>query len=122
MPIWEKGAPVPLIITIWEKGAPAPRYERMKKRKKFRRRAAIEPVIGHLKKYFRMGENYLKGSISPQINAFLAASAWNLKKYAKISKKEGGSYFCVYFRIEKWGYILQKKFEYTFVIPFIRND
>ena len=40
-----------------------------KKRKKFRRRAAIEPVIGHLKKYFRMGENYLKGSISPHINA-----------------------------------------------------
>ena len=28
----------------------------MKKRKKFRRRTAIEPVIGHLKKYFKMGE------------------------------------------------------------------
>ena len=29
-------------------------YERKKKRKKFRRGSAIEPVIGHLKKDFRM--------------------------------------------------------------------
>ena len=55
-------------------------YQRKKKRNKFRRRAAIEPVIGHLKTDFRMGQNYLHGSISPQINAFLAAAGWNLKK------------------------------------------
>lgn len=55
-------------------------YQRKKKRKKFRRRAAIEPVIGHLKSDFRMGQNYLNGSNSPQINAFLAAAGWNLKK------------------------------------------
>lgn len=50
------------------------------KRKKFRRRAAIEPVIGHLKTDFRMGQNYLHGSNSPKINAMLAASGWNFKK------------------------------------------
>ena len=55
-------------------------YERAKKRKPFRRRAAIEPVIGHLKKDFRMQENYMKGKNSPTINALLAATAWNLKK------------------------------------------
>ncbi|WP_141675538.1 transposase [Formosa haliotis] len=55
-------------------------YKRKKKRNKFRRRAAIEPVIGHLKTDFRMGQNYLHGAISPQINAFLAAAGWNLKK------------------------------------------
>lgn len=55
-------------------------YQRRKKRKKFRRRAAIEPVIGHLKTDFRMGQNYLHGTSSPQINAFLAATGWNLKK------------------------------------------
>jgi len=55
-------------------------YQKKKKRKKFRRRAAIEPVIGHLKTNFRMGQNYLHGSNSPQINAFLAAAGWNLKK------------------------------------------
>jgi len=55
-------------------------YVRKKKRKKFRRRAAIEPVIGHLKSEFRMAQNYLHGNDSPQINAFLAATGWNLKK------------------------------------------
>lgn len=55
-------------------------YQRRKKRQKFRRRAAIEPLIGHLKTDFRMGQNYLHGTLSPQINAFLAAAGWNLKK------------------------------------------
>ncbi len=58
-------------------------YEKRKKRKKFRRRAAIEPVIGHLKKDHRMGVNYLVGEQSPIINAMLSASAWNLKKLMK---------------------------------------
>ena len=55
-------------------------YQKQKKRKKFRRRAAIEPVIGHLKTDFRMGVNYHNGSKSPKINALLAATGWNLKK------------------------------------------
>jgi len=63
-------------------------YQKMKKRKKFRRRAAIEPVIGHLKKEFRMGQNYLHGESSPKINALLAAAGWNLKKLAgKLKEK-----------------------------------
>jgi len=55
-------------------------HQKRSKRKKFRRRAAIEPVIGHLKTDFRMGQNYLWGEQSPQINAFLAATGRNLKK------------------------------------------
>lgn len=55
-------------------------YQRRKKRKQFRRRAAIGPVIGHLKTDFEMGQNYPHGKESPQINAFLAATGWNLKK------------------------------------------
>lgn len=66
-------------------------YQRKKKRKKFRRRAAIEPVIGHLKTDFRMGQNYLNGALSPQINAFLAAAGWNLKKMMLQLKKEAFS-------------------------------
>ena len=58
-------------------------YQKKCKRKKFRRRAAIEPVIGHLKTSFRMGQNYLSGKDSSQINAFLAAAGWNLKKLMK---------------------------------------
>lgn len=63
-------------------------YQRLKKRKKFRRRAAIEPVIGHLKKYFRMEQNYLHGANSPKINAMLAATGWNLKKLMNKLKQE----------------------------------
>lgn len=63
-------------------------YQKRKARKKFRRRAAIEPVIGHLKTDHRMGQNYLHGSISPQINAYLAATGWNLKKLMQKLKKD----------------------------------
>jgi len=63
-------------------------YQRRKKRKKFRRRAAIEPVIGHLKKDFRMIINHLWDEDSPIINAMLAATGWNLKKMMEKLKKE----------------------------------
>ena len=63
-------------------------YQKRKKRKKFRRRAAIEPVIGHLKTDFRMKQNYLHGKESPQINAFLAATGWNLKKMMRKLKAD----------------------------------
>ena len=45
-------------------------------------------MIGHLKTDFRMGQNYLHGKQSPQINAFLAATGWNLKKMMKKLKEE----------------------------------
>ena len=63
-------------------------YQKRSKRKKIRRRAAIEPVIGHLKTDFRMAQNYLSGPDSPQINAFLAATGWNLKKMMRQMKSE----------------------------------
>jgi len=54
------------------------------KRKKFRRRAAIEPVIGHLKSDHRMARNYLKGFAGDERNLLLAASAFNLRKWMRI--------------------------------------
>ena len=50
------------------------------KRKGHSRRAAIEPVIGHLKSNYRMGRNYLKGVVGDQINVLLAAAAMNFKR------------------------------------------
>ena len=55
-------------------------YQKQTKRKKCRARAAIEPIIGHLKTDFRMQQNYHWGEKGVQINAFMAATAWNLKK------------------------------------------
>jgi IS5 family transposase len=57
------------------------KYQKEQKRKKFRRRAAIEPVIGHLKSDHRLARNYLKGFIGDEINLLLAAAAFNLKKW-----------------------------------------
>ena len=54
------------------------------KREKFKRRAAIEPIIGHMKSDYRMARNYLKGFIGDEINLLLAASAFNLKKWMNI--------------------------------------
>ena len=57
------------------------RYRKDKKRKQCRRRAAIEPIIGHLKSDYRLARNYLKGAIGDHINLLMAACAWNLKKW-----------------------------------------
>lgn len=42
-----------------------------------RRRAAVEPVIGHLKAEHRMERNYLKGREGDRANAVLAAAGYN---------------------------------------------
>jgi transposase, IS5 family len=42
-----------------------------------RRRAAVEPVIGHLKAEHRMDRNNLKGREGDRINAILAAPGYN---------------------------------------------
>lgn len=49
-------------------------------RRWFRRRAAIEPVIGHLKQDNRLGRNYLTGSEGDRMNAVLSACGFNLRK------------------------------------------
>ena len=46
-------------------------------RREMRRRAAVEPVIGHLKDDHRMRRNYLKGRDGDRINAVLAAAGYN---------------------------------------------
>jgi Transposase DDE domain len=46
-------------------------------RREMRRRAAIEPVIGHLKEDHRMGRNYLTGRDGDRFNAVLAAAGYN---------------------------------------------
>lgn len=55
-------------------------YEKRKARMRFRRRAGIEPIIGHLKKQFGLGRNFLKGNDGSMMNVMLAAAAFNFKK------------------------------------------
>lgn len=44
------------------------------------RRAAIEPVFGHLKSEHRLDRNRLKGKLGDQMNALLSACGWNIRK------------------------------------------
>ena len=52
-------------------------------RKRFRRRAGIEPVIGHLKSDHRLNRNFLKGFAGDQINLIMAAAAFNFNKWMR---------------------------------------
>ena len=60
--------------------------EIQRKRKSYlcKKRATIEPVIGHLKSDFRLCKNWLKGSVGDEINLLMAACAWNLRKWLAI--------------------------------------
>ncbi len=65
-------------------------YRKNKERKYFRKRAGIEPVIGHLKEDHRLSRNYYKGITGDEINVMLVAAGFNLKR--TLNKRE--SSFC----------------------------
>lgn len=49
-------------------------------KREFKRRAAVEPVIGHLKEDHRMGLNYLAHAAGDAINTVLAAAGYNFRR------------------------------------------
>jgi IS5 family transposase len=78
---------VKIIIPTPQKKTDTP-YQKQRKSKKCRTRAVIEPILGHLKTDFRMQQNYLLGEEGLQINALMAATAWNLKKMMEKLKEK----------------------------------
>lgn len=77
-------------------------YQKNKLRKGFKRRAAIEPKIGHLKTDHRLNRNFYKGINGDNINVMLAAAAMNFKRMMNIWKEQVASLFmqlCVYLKI-----------------------
>jgi transposase, IS5 family len=63
------------IFTTGQKRGMTPAIKRQMKR-----RAAIEPTIGHVKLEHRMGRNYLAGSKGDASNAVLAAAGYNFRQ------------------------------------------
>jgi len=55
-------------------------YQKARDRQRFRRRASIEPIIGHIKQDHRMLRNYLKGVEGDMMNTLLAGAALNMMK------------------------------------------
>lgn len=69
-------------------------YQKQKMRKRFRRRASIEPVISHMKHQYRMLINYLKGTAGDAINIMMSAAAFNFKSWMnKIKRKFSFAFF-----------------------------
>jgi len=65
------------------------------KRKRRRRRSAVEPVIGHMKSDHRMGRCFLAGLLGDEINAVLAAAGMNFRKLLR------GLVFALVFRLSQ---------------------
>jgi IS5 family transposase len=56
------------------------KYKQKKLKRMFQKRAAIEPIIGHLKTDHRLGRNFYKGVFGDNTNIMLAAAAFNFKR------------------------------------------
>jgi IS5 family transposase len=80
-------------------------YQKQTKRTKCRARAAIEAIIGHTKTDFRMQQNYLWGEKGIQINALMAATAWNLKKMMEKLREKNLQFIFQLFLPKKFYYI-----------------
>ena len=93
-------------------------YGKQTKRKKFRTRAAIEPIIGHLKTDFRLAQNYFLGEMGPQINALLSATAWNMKKMMEILRQK----FIFYFYRLQILLFYKTIFKNKWIVVLLRND
>lgn len=82
------------------------KYKQKKLKHQFRRRASIEPKIGHLKSDHRLGTNFYKGIKGDGINVLLAAAAMNFKRMMNIWK---GSFFELF---QKLVFVYQLLFDY----------
>jgi IS5 family transposase len=55
-------------------------YQRKKLSEAHKKRAAIEPIIGHIKADHRLNRNFYKGLVGDSINIMLAAAGFNFKR------------------------------------------
>jgi len=55
-------------------------YQRKKLSKAHKKRAAIEPIIGHIKADHRLSRNFYKGIVGDNVNIMLSAAGFNFKR------------------------------------------
>lgn len=68
-------------------------YQKTKLSSTHKKRAGIEPVIGHIKSNHRLNRNFYKGIVGDNINIMLAAAGFNFKRMMNKWK----SSFCQFF-------------------------
>jgi IS5 family transposase len=86
-------------------------YQQNKLKKSFGRRAAIEPVISHLKTDYRLSRNFYKGIFGDNINVMLSAAAFNFKRMMNIWKQD---FLAFLFHLYQ---LLYRGFTANFIIP-----
>lgn len=74
-------------------------YRRRKLSERLKKRAGIEPIIGHLKADHRLNRNFYKGVVGDNINIMLAAAAFNFKRVMNKWKKKISHFFQTLFFI-----------------------
>lgn len=86
------------------------------KRKKHSKRAAIEPVISHLKQHYRLCRNFLKGIIGDMMNLILSAAAMNFKRAMNLWRTEANRRWqlCYIYLVAVYQTFFARKLKMTF--------
>lgn len=71
------------IITTASRKKELTTYQKRKRKARLKRRASIEPIIGHLKSDFGLRRTFLKGAVGDSIHLMMAAAAFNFRKWLK---------------------------------------
>ena len=87
-----------------------------KQRRKHSKRAAIEPVIGHLKQDYRLCRNYLKGINGDNMNVILAAAAMNFKRVMNLWRTEAVKWWLLIYNylVSAYRCFIAQKLKMTF--------
>jgi IS5 family transposase len=75
------------------------KYQQKKLKQAHKKRATIEPIIGHLKTDHRLGRNFYKGIVGDNINIMLAAAAFNFKR---MMNKWKSSFYSFFQELNNW--------------------
>jgi IS5 family transposase len=92
-------------------------YQRKKISKAHKKRAAIEPIIGHIKTDHRLNRNFYKGVTGDNINIMLAAAGFNFKRMMNKWKSSYWQFLLNYFIGVKYfidNYLKQKSIILSF--------
>ena len=90
------------------------KYQQSKLKKAHKQRAAIEPVIGHLKSDHRLNRNFYKGIFGDNINILLASAAFNFKRMMNKWKNQLGGFSNQIFQSLNFSFLKILKIEFGF--------
>lgn len=89
-------------------------YQRKKISNAHKKRAAIEPVIGHIKADHRLERNFYKGVFGANINIMLAAAGFNFKRMIKKWKSSLWHFLQSLFQCLFPPRVIENSIKYTF--------